>query len=826
MKLKQLLSVVLMLCMVASSCVAFAAPQFDEAYECSGVSFGYQDGETWTDADSLKGGQEISAKVSVSKTGDKENAVFSLFVYKNGKMYDNEIVTLEVGSEPVEFKATASVPADPEGCQAVAVLWNNFYDMEMLCDSALFPSANTKLRGLYTDGELIEGFDPDVTEYSYALATDAQKYPDISWQAADSSVKVTYKKPTTFPGKSIVIVEAADGSKTEYSINYVSEVGSFISNIGGLATNPVYVKGGVVVGGTAYNDRDYKITAIGDPSYEGADLIQGSITWQSNATFKSTESDWITFNAARGVTVKVLKSDTGATQHFIDAGFTMETTDLATGFVRTKTNEVKNHKIAMSKHFDAGKVSIPAGNSGTTYLVAIIFDPIGGAEQNPDEPADPDEPVVPEDKSLALESISIDGVALEGFDASVNEYTHILTTAQLTNAASPEVTFTLMDETSTAEVSVPESFPGSVKITVYGKDSNTNTYTINYLAETVKDLALNEVAGANAPQPVFEQNFKIGDAIFFDRPTNFLTTYIDEAYVGKDRISYASGWLNNTGKQYQLAFVGDRVDWVTFTAARDMEVIVFEAANADSEYIGFTAQSSTTPYITAHASSNGDLNYKYKYTKKFSAGEKVALPNVCIKGQRIGTVVINVAPWGGFGEEGGEEPEIPEVPDEPDIPEVPDEPEVDSLALTEIKIDGAALQGFEGDTTEYSYTLTPNQVESIEAPVVTYTLADAENSSAVVTNPTEFPGSVTITVTNKDSQTRTYTVDYRSNAVLTDITVADSSVRPPDFVSGGFVVGEAPYHNRSYPIQEINDESLVGRAMLHLTLQHTHLGLH
>ena len=241
MKLKQLLSVVLMLCMVASSCVAFAAPQFDAAYECSGVSFGYQDGETWTDADSLKGGQEISAKVSVSKTGDKENAVFSLFVYKNGKMYDNEIVTLEVGEEPVEFKATAFVPADPEGCQAVAVLWNNFYDMEMLCDSALFPSANTKLRGLYADGVLIEGFNPDVTEYSYAISADAEKYPDISWQAADSSVKVTYKKPATFPGRSVVTVEAADGSKTEYTIKYVSEVGDFISNMGGSATNPVYV---------------------------------------------------------------------------------------------------------------------------------------------------------------------------------------------------------------------------------------------------------------------------------------------------------------------------------------------------------------------------------------------------------------------------------------------------------------------------------------------------------------------------------------------------------------------------------------------------------
>jgi len=1037
MKLKQLLSVVLMLCMVASSCVAFAAPQFDAAYECSGVSFGYQDGETWTDADSLKGGQEISAKVSVSKTGDKENAVFSLFVYKNGKMYDNEIVTLEVGEEPVEFKATASVPADPEGCQAVAVLWNNFYDMEMICDSALFPSANTKLRGLYADGKLIEGFDPDVTEYSYALATDAEKYPDISWQAADSSVKVTYKKPITFPGKSIVTVEAADGSKTEYTIKYVSEVGDFISNMGGSATNPVYVKGGIKVGSVAYNDRNYTVTAIGDPDYEGADLIQGSIAWQSDATFKSTESDWITFDAARGVTVKVLKSDIGATQHFIDAGFTMETSDLETGFVQTTTNAIKNHTVAMSKHFDAGKVSIPAGNSSTTYIVAILLDPIGGIDE-----VDPDEPVVPEDESLALESISIDGVALEGFDASVNEYTHILTTAQLTNEASPEVTFTLMDETSTAEVSMPESFPGSVTITVtnakeekaeyvinydaknlvtnftndagvsqapvyipgglkvggnvasdrlgetawrisehipsleggdtiltpvdgwkdvvstfsfdlarkgtitviqnitnqlsaytnigftanedvkstkvkilnnagtdsriyqfmaskeveagnitlpytkpnmptltvfhvvpwsnevkpdnsillsdikidgvsiadfdseentyyveltpsqlaakeapevtytfadsgssatmerpssfpgsvvitvMGKDDQTNTYTINYSAETVKDLALNEAAGANAPQPVFKQNFKVGDATYSDRNSNFLTSYIDEAYVGKDRILYGLGWMNDWEKQYYTAFTGDRVDWVTFTAARDMEVIVFEAANANSEYVGFTAQSSTTPYITAHASSNGDLNYKYKYTKKFSAGDKVALPNVDVS-NRIGTVVINAAPWGGFGEEG----------DEPVVPPVePDEP-VETALVKTIKVDGNAIANFDAETLTYDVTLTDNQMAASAYPKVTAELNDTE-ASVNVTEPTSFPGSVNVTVT-KGEESKTYTINF----VLPEIEVALSedaheTTSYPKFATG-INVGDMIFADReTFPVEAISDSEI------------------
>ena len=180
MKLKQLLSVVLMLCMIASSCVGFAAPDYDAKYTTSDVSFGYVDGKVWTDATSLTGGSTVSAKVSASTSGDKENMVFSLFVYKNGKMYDCEVVTEEVGADAVEFVASADVPADSEGCQAVAVLWNNFYDMKMICDSALFPGTNTKLRGLYVDGVLIEGFDPDDTEYTmlwHPMRKNTLKFP-------------------------------------------------------------------------------------------------------------------------------------------------------------------------------------------------------------------------------------------------------------------------------------------------------------------------------------------------------------------------------------------------------------------------------------------------------------------------------------------------------------------------------------------------------------------------------------------------------------------------------------------------------------------------
>ena len=291
MKLKQLLSVVLMLCMIASSCVAFAAPDYDAKYTTSDVSFGYVDGKVWTDATSLTGGSTVSAKVSASTSGDKENMVFSLFVYKNGKMYDCEVVTKEVGADAVEFVASADVPKHAEGCQVVAVLWNNFYDMKMVCDSALFPGANTKLRGLYIDGELVKDFSPDTTDYVYAIEPDAEKYPEITWETVDSAVKATYVAPRSFPGIAIVSVEGGNGEKTEYRIKYEATVDDFISNVGGLATNPVYVKGGLKVGAKAYNDRSYFVTAINAPEYEDAGMIQASIAWQSDAFFNGSETE-------------------------------------------------------------------------------------------------------------------------------------------------------------------------------------------------------------------------------------------------------------------------------------------------------------------------------------------------------------------------------------------------------------------------------------------------------------------------------------------------------------------------------------------------------
>ena len=78
MKLKQLMSAIIIFCMVVSSCVTFASPSVEGEYTCSQISFGYEDGDVWTDTLSLQGGKKVSAGITVSKTGEKATPVIEM----------------------------------------------------------------------------------------------------------------------------------------------------------------------------------------------------------------------------------------------------------------------------------------------------------------------------------------------------------------------------------------------------------------------------------------------------------------------------------------------------------------------------------------------------------------------------------------------------------------------------------------------------------------------------------------------------------------------------------------------------------------------------
>ncbi len=727
MKLKQLMSVILILCMVATTCVTFALPAVEDEYVSSSISFGYADGDTWTDTSSLEGGKKISAKISVSKTGDKATPIFILLIYKNGKMYDCDVVAQEIGSTPSVLKVSADVPADTEGCQAVAILWNNLEDMDSLCEASLFPKGCTKLRGLYLDGELIDGFDPDVTEYSYVVSEDAEKYPEFSWDVVDSSVKVTYTAPKSYPGTSVVTVEAADSSKTEYRVNYKSSAGEFYSDLkvaDSAAGVPVFVSGGLVEGAPAYTDNaNYLIKKIYDDRFVGMDVFRTPNAWNSNATYKSStyNDEWFTFTARRAVKITIFKRTNTGKAKMEENGWTAEET-VSPGFLNAPTGNPlvdRPHLCIFTKTFEAGKVNIPNGlTSSSPCIIGVEFAPIGGFPEdeggnegggNEGGEGGEDTPDTPALTKALLSDIKVNGVSLEGFDSRTLEYTY---TGEITGVDCPVVTCETAGE-ATAVVTDPTDLPGYTAITVT-EGGVENTYKINYTTDVMFANIADADGNDNLSPDFVSGGLVVGAEAYPDRSYK-IAEITDDRFVGMDVFRCPNGWYTDATFKSSTY----KNDWFTFEAKRPVKVTMIkrtDTGKADMEANGWTyevSDNTTIGYINVPTGATGNMTdrpHKHIFTKEFEAGT-VNIPNTLTSNSPY-IVAVEFAPWGGFAE--GEEPEEPDTPVEPDTPEDTDT----GLAVMKVKDgrDSIAIivhdDGVEATTSYLNEALGENELKA------------------------------------------------------------------------------------------------------------------
>jgi hypothetical protein len=219
MKCRKLLSAVLALCMVLGSMAAFATETPEVTYDCSAITFSYgQDS-----ASALIGGKTLTAKVSVSKTGGEQNLTFAMFLYKNNKPVDADISTKPVSGDKVDFEVSFNTPADVSGYHVVAFLWDSLKGMNALCNSAIFPGGSTKVSAITIDGAPLNGFSPDVYNYSYEVDAARDDAPVITAKAFDGSAKINIVNPVDFPGKSVVEALLPDGTKGVYTISYVAK---------------------------------------------------------------------------------------------------------------------------------------------------------------------------------------------------------------------------------------------------------------------------------------------------------------------------------------------------------------------------------------------------------------------------------------------------------------------------------------------------------------------------------------------------------------------------------------------------------------------------
>ena len=95
--------------------------------------------------------------------------VFSVVVYSGDKIFDAETQVKSVGSDDVEFKVTASLPSLTEDCYVTAFLWDNYINMNSICDSSVFPTGSTLLRSVKIDGVPVAGFNSRTVNYNHPI---------------------------------------------------------------------------------------------------------------------------------------------------------------------------------------------------------------------------------------------------------------------------------------------------------------------------------------------------------------------------------------------------------------------------------------------------------------------------------------------------------------------------------------------------------------------------------------------------------------------------------------------------------------------------------
>ena len=829
MTCRKLLSAVLALCMVLGSMTAFAAEIPEATYDCSAITFSYG-----TEAASaLQGGKTLTANVSVSKTGGEQNLTFAMFLYKNNKPVDADISTKAVDSEKVDFSVSIDTPSDISGCSVVVFMWDSLKTMKAICNSALFPEGSTKLSYLSVDGAPLKGFSPDVYEYTYEVESERVDAPVITAKTFDGSAVATIVAPTDFPGKTVVKVSHPGGASSEYVVRYkASGITQFVTDLtncydnklpeefgGGDVTHKAqYLPESLKVGEVCYLQRNYTIATVNDDRILGKDrIIQSySLTHENNGgspndvkTFQSTDVyPWINFTLLRGATVRVLLCVNTQSSKLTSIGFTEEVSTNANGFFNVMVGSANRaHKYMYSKHFNAGeRVVIPNVGEGnnSVYSVVVDYDPFGYVPDE-DEPVVPDTPVVPdepEDVSLELKSISVDGANVAGFKAETKEYTVDLSIDQAKSLNAPAVTYELADEESSAVVTEPAEFPGKATITVTNKENETSTYTINYSVEKALGITTN----VDGKTLTYVQNgLKSEGAVASDRDPS-KTWYISEInYAPFKDNSLIFGGVNASVGVSEFTFNLPRAATVSVIYNTAAPWASIEPSTKILNSMGFAYDNDESYYkiVVSNRANSTQRWYRMTYYKNMEAGE-YTLP-YCVP-EMPQLVAIKYLSWG-QSEFETEEP----------TPDTPAEPEVNPLELKSLKIDGVEVADFDAATNEYTVNLTKAQASAKDYPVVSYELADSK-STAVVTNPTTYPGKATVTVTDSEGENNTYTVNYSVEGIIGNITT-DVEGKTLTYVQDGLKIDGGLASDRDpsklWYISEVNYEPIKGNSTIY-----------
>jgi len=341
---------------------------------------------------------------------------------------------------------------------------------------------NTALNAIYVGGVAIENFDPDTLTYQITLAGGTTVLPAITYTKGDESQTVAVSRGG-LNGETTISVRAEEGSSRVYRLTFN------VQKSANALLNGIYADS-VMIAGFEPQRLNYELTVpmtatrcplITVAKNDGQQVtitvpaIVGTV--KISVTPESGEKNVYTIEvhypqssntALAGIRIEsVAMSEFAATQH---------------SYQRTLTSRVMPTVEGMAAD-DAQRIH-------TTYDHAAMKAAIEVMAESGDRATYEVTFAVTRGSASTLESIALDGVAIEGFARTTTNYNVTLEKSQ--NEA-PAITYVKTDEAATVVATTPAR-EGRATIAVTSADkSSTTTYSITFGVRRSGNGALSKV---------------------------------------------------------------------------------------------------------------------------------------------------------------------------------------------------------------------------------------------------------------------------------------------------------------------------------------------
>ena len=355
-------------------------------------------------------------------------------------------------------------------------------------------SERSTLKGIQIGGVDLEGFDPDVTTYAYALPVGTTTLPEITPIPGDEyqTISVT---TAGLNGKTRITVTAGNGTTTIYQIAF--SVATFSDN----TLQGIYLDGVLIEGFEAEKDEYYVNLPQGT-------TVRPAVTYQLVNENLQTASvrDFSGLNGDYKITVR---PQSGASRtyiiHFNVA--TSSNTDLL--MIYLNGVEIPGFRSDSLNYIDSlpeGVTTIPTVTfkkaEESQRVLSVLENKVQRITVTAESGAKKEYTVrfIPRASANAfLNMIYLDGVVLPGFKKEVLEYSY-----PLTGETCPAIT---VDKAPGQQVTITAPFgAGDAIIKVLPEDGSGNTYTIHFIAKATSSAQLASIAIDGVSIPGFRSD--------------------------------------------------------------------------------------------------------------------------------------------------------------------------------------------------------------------------------------------------------------------------------------------------------------------------------